>query len=103
MIRFRVETMKDQSQKPDTKQLGVIGHNVVIDNGTASVKAGFSTADAPQCRIPTVVGHGRHKVRRRDEADVVSIVRIKHWGSQMSMIDEARNMQISPQSQWEDK
>jgi len=54
--------MKDQSQKqPDSKQLGVIGHNVVIDNGTATVKAGFSTADAPQCRIPTVVGHGRHK------------------------------------------
>ena len=40
-----------------------VGHNVVIDNGTATVKAGFSTADAPQCRIPTVVGHVRHKVR----------------------------------------
>ena len=47
--------------KPDSK-LGVIGHNVVIDNGTATVKGGFSTADSPQCRIPTLVGHGRHKV-----------------------------------------
>ena len=48
--------------KPESKQLGVIGHNVVIDNGTNTVKGGFSTADAPQCRIPTIVGHGRHKV-----------------------------------------
>ena len=47
--------------KPESK-LGVIGHNVVIDNGTATVKGGFSTADTPQCRIPTLVGHGRHKV-----------------------------------------
>jgi len=47
--------------KPDSKQLGVIGHNIVIDNGTNTVKGGFSTADAPQCRIPTLVGHGRHK------------------------------------------
>jgi len=46
--------------KPESK-LGVIGHNVVIDNGTAAVKGGFSTADTPQCRIPTLVGHGRHK------------------------------------------
>ena len=50
--------------KPDTtKQLGVIGHNVVIDNGTATVKGGFSSSDAPQCKIPSIVGHGRHKVR----------------------------------------
>ena len=48
--------------KPDTKQLGVIGHNVVVDNGTATVKGGFSSADTPQCKIPTLVGHGRHKV-----------------------------------------
>ena len=48
--------------KPDSKQLGVIGHNVVIDNGTNTVKGGFSDSDAPQCRIPTIVGHGRHKV-----------------------------------------
>jgi len=48
--------------KPDTtKQLGVIGHNVVIDNGTATVKGGFSSSDAPQCKIPSIVGHGRHK------------------------------------------
>jgi len=47
--------------KPDTKQLGVIGHNVVVDNGTATVKGGFSSADTPQCKIPTLVGHGRHK------------------------------------------
>lgn len=46
--------------KPDSK-LGVIGHNVVIDNGTYTVKGGFSTADTPKCRIPTLVGHGRHK------------------------------------------
>ena len=46
--------------KPESK-LGVIGHNVVIDNGTQTVKGGFSTADTPQCRIPTLVGHGRHK------------------------------------------
>ena len=51
------------AMKPDSKQLGVIGHNIVIDNGTNTVKGGFSTADAPQCRIPTLVGHGRHKVR----------------------------------------
>ena len=49
--------------KPESK-LGVIGHNVVIDNGTATVKGGFSTSDTPQCRIPTLVGHGRHKVRK---------------------------------------
>ena len=48
--------------KPDSKQLSVIGHNVVIDNGTNTIKGGFSTADIPQCRIPTIVGHGRHKV-----------------------------------------
>ena len=48
--------------KPDSKQLRVIGHNVVIDNGTNTVKGGFSDSDAPQCRIPTIVGHGRHKV-----------------------------------------
>jgi len=47
--------------KPDSKQLGVIGHNVVVDNGTATVKGGFSSADSPQCKIPTLVGHGRHK------------------------------------------
>jgi len=47
--------------KPDSKQLSVIGHNVVIDNGTNTIKGGFSTADIPQCRIPTIVGHGRHK------------------------------------------
>lgn len=47
--------------KPDSKQLGVIGHNVVVDNGTATVKGGFSSADTPQCKIPTLVGHGRHK------------------------------------------
>ena len=52
----------DIEMKPESKQLGVIGHNVVIDNGTNTVKGGFSTADAPQCRIPTIVGHGRHKV-----------------------------------------
>ena len=49
--------------KPDSKQLGVIGHNVVVDNGTATVKGGFSSADSPQCKIPTLVGHGRHKVK----------------------------------------
>lgn len=48
--------------KPDSKQMGVIGHNVVVDNGTATVKGGFSSADSPQCKIPTLVGHGRHKV-----------------------------------------
>jgi len=47
--------------KPDSKQMGVIGHNVVVDNGTATVKGGFSSADSPQCKIPTLVGHGRHK------------------------------------------
>lgn len=47
--------------KPETKQLGVIGHNVVIDNGTATIKGGFSDSDNPKCRIPTIVGHGRHK------------------------------------------
>ena len=48
--------------KPDSKQLGVIGHNVVVDNGTATVKGGFSSADTPHCKIPTLAGHGRHKV-----------------------------------------
>lgn len=47
--------------KPESKQLGVIGHNVVIDNGTATIKGGFSDSDSPKCRIPTIVGHGRHK------------------------------------------
>ena len=42
----------------------MIGHNVVIDNGTYTVKGGFSTADTPKCRIPTLVGHGRHKVHQ---------------------------------------
>jgi len=46
--------------KPDPK-LEMIGHNVVIDNGTYTVKGGFSTSDSPQCRIPCMVGHGRHK------------------------------------------
>jgi len=32
-----------------------------VDNGTATVKGGFSSADTPQCKIPTLVGHGRHK------------------------------------------
>ena len=70
--------MKDQSQKQsDSKQLGVIGHNVVIDNGTATIKAGFSTADAPQCRIPTVVGHGRHKVSvELDQAQTAWLFRL---------------------------
>ena len=47
--------------KPDPK-LEMIGHNVVIDNGTATIKGGFSDSDNPKCRIPTIVGHGRHKV-----------------------------------------
>jgi len=34
---------------------------VVLDNGTATIKGGFSSSDAPQCKIPTIVGHGRHK------------------------------------------
>ena len=58
--------------KPDSKQLGVIGHNIVIDNGTNTVKGGFSTADAPQCRIPTLVGHGRHKVRTSPASRLLS-------------------------------
>ena len=53
--------------KPDSKQMGVIGHNVVVDNGTATVKGGFSSADSPQCKIPTLVGHGRHKVTTAKE------------------------------------
>jgi len=36
-------------------------HNVVLDHGTNTIKAGFSTQDTPSCVIPTVVGHGRHK------------------------------------------
>jgi len=36
-------------------------YNVVIDHGTNTCKAGFSTEDVPQSIIPTVVGHGRHK------------------------------------------
>jgi len=36
-------------------------HNVVLDHGTNTIKAGFSTQDAPSCVIPTVVGRGRHK------------------------------------------
>lgn len=36
-------------------------HNVVVDNGTNTIKAGFSTQDAPSTVLPTVVGHGRHK------------------------------------------
>ena len=72
--------MKDQSQKqPDSKQLGVIGHNVVIDNGTATIKAGFSTADAPQCRIPTVVGHGRHKVSCRTGSSSKVVWLFRHF------------------------
>jgi len=39
----------------------VSSHNVVIDHGTSTCKAGFSTEDSPQCILPTVVGHGRHK------------------------------------------
>jgi len=36
-------------------------HNVVIDHGTCTTKAGFSTEDTPQCNIPSLVGRGRHK------------------------------------------
>ena len=50
--------------KPDPK-LEMIGHNVVIDNGTYTMKGGFSTADSPQCRLASMVGHGRHKVSGR--------------------------------------
>jgi len=39
----------------------VSSHNVVIDHGTSTTKAGFSTEDTPQCIIPTLVGRGRHK------------------------------------------
>jgi len=39
----------------------VSSYNVVIDHGTNTCKAGFSTEDIPQSIIPTVVGHGRHK------------------------------------------
>jgi len=39
----------------------VSSHNVVIDHGTNTCKAGFSTEDIPQSVIPTLVGHGRHK------------------------------------------
>ena len=46
--------------KPDPK-LEMIGHNVVIDNGTYTVKGGFSDNDTPQCSLPCLVGHGRHK------------------------------------------
>ena len=46
--------------KPDPK-LEMIGHNVVIDNGTYTVKGGFSDNDNPQCSLPCLVGHGRHK------------------------------------------
>jgi len=46
--------------KPDPK-LEMIGHNVVIDNGTYTVKGGFSDNDAPTCSLPCLVGHGRHK------------------------------------------
>ena len=46
--------------KPDPK-LEMIGHNVVIDNGTYTVKGGFSDTDTPQCSLPCLVGHGRHK------------------------------------------
>jgi len=34
---------------------------VVIDHGTCTTKAGFSTEDTPQCNIPSLVGRGRHK------------------------------------------
>lgn len=36
-------------------------HNVVIDHGTYTTKAGFSTGDNPSAIISTTVGHGRHK------------------------------------------
>jgi len=36
-------------------------HNVVVDHGTYTTKAGFSTADSPSSIISTTVGHGRHK------------------------------------------
>jgi actin-related protein len=45
--------------KPDPK-LEMIGHNVVIDNGTYTVKGGFSEMDSPSCRVPSLVGRGRH-------------------------------------------
>ena len=70
---------KNYKMKPESK-LGVIGHNVVIDNGTATVKGGFSTADTPQCRIPTLVGHGRHKV-----GDVDMNI---FWNSLINRIDQ---------------
>mmetsp|Transcript_17243 Transcript_17243/g.55360 ORF Transcript_17243/g.55360 Transcript_17243/m.55360 type:complete len:394 (+) Transcript_17243:3-1184(+) len=40
---------------------------VVIDNGTGSIKAGFSGEDAPRAVFPTVVGSARTKAMQRTE------------------------------------
>lgn len=38
----------------------ISSHNVVVDHGTCTTRAGFSTADQPSCQLATVVGRGRH-------------------------------------------
>jgi len=54
--------MKKESVGSNKQEREVVSsHNVVIDHGTSTCKAGFSTEDSPQCILPTVVGHGRHK------------------------------------------
>lgn len=54
--------MKQEAAGSNKQETVVVSsHNVVIDHGTNTCKAGFSTEDSPQCILPTVVGHGRHK------------------------------------------
>jgi len=52
-----------QSLSPSVAAGGglVSSHNVVIDHGASTIKAGFSTADSPQAILPSLVGRGRHK------------------------------------------
>ena len=52
--------------KPDPK-LEMIGHNVVLDNGTYTVRGGFSSSDSARCLVPCMLGHARHKVAKTRE------------------------------------
>jgi len=52
---------RDIGSTRDNKLEVSYNNNVVLDHGTAHIKAGFSTQDTPSCVIPTIVGRGRHK------------------------------------------
>jgi len=53
--------MSDNEFESDSESESCEIPNVVFDNGSGMVKAGFSGDDAPRCVFPSVVGFPKHK------------------------------------------